>query len=224
MNWLLSKSQCGSSIATTLDVFEVRGKRIGRVAIRAAHHVLVKLPEILEAGRLAEALKRGRTAAFARAVVEHGDLRSHRVGGRRRLAAVTRSLVDVDGANTILRTKQRDFVVPRKVAEVCEPEFAVLHDHTNRCAVFRIAVRALRDAVAVRVRHPLARDGLAERFDDEDVEPLDGNLVTGRDDDVFPFCEGRGPVLGVLTRLLLHRRCILQRRAVIDEGAHRQRQ
>jgi len=194
------------------------------VAVDTAHHVLVQLPQILETGRLVKALERGSAAALAGAVVQHGDPRLHRVSSRRRLAAVPGRLIHIDRADAVFRTQQRDFLVPREVAEVGEPEPAVLHDDADRCRVLRIAVSALRDVAAVVVRRTRPRSGFPERFNDRDIEPLDGNPVAGRHHDVLPFRERRRPVFRVLAGLLLHRRRILQRGTVIDEGPHWKRQ
>jgi len=55
------------------------------------------------------------------------------------------------------------------------------------------------------------RNGRAQRFDDRDVESLDGNPVAGRHHHVRPFRECRRPVFRVLADFLLHRRRVLQR-------------
>ena len=168
-------------------VFEVGGKRVDGIAVDTAHHVLVELPQIFEAGRLREALHRRGAAALAGAVVEHGDPRLHRKGSRRRLAAVSGRLVHVDRSDPVLGTEKRDFLVPGEIAEVRKPEPAVLDDDAHRGRVLGIAVRTPRDVAAVRVRRTARVMGLPSASTTVTSSPLTEILSPGDTTTCLPF-------------------------------------
>ncbi len=154
----------------------------------------MKLPEILQAGRLADHLKGLGRAAFLRSVVHDGHPRPQPVNQGRRVRAVHPMVVDqvyAHGADGVVGADQVQFLVPGEVGQIGEAELAVAEQKPYRAPVLGGVLGLAFHARAGGIRRPGAlqrrRDPLAARGHHVYVHAADRNPVARFDRKPLPL-------------------------------------